>query len=71
MGQPNSKTTKSEDDLIAAILKVKPTADMPKSTKRKQKTARARINSRAPRKLWATINRADNSPRNANPIKLH
>ena len=35
MGKPKNKTLKSEDDLIAAILKVKPTADMPKYPKRK------------------------------------
>ena len=30
MEAQENKTRKSEDDLIAAILKVKPTADMPK-----------------------------------------
>jgi hypothetical protein len=34
MAKPGNKNRKSEDDLIAAILKVKPTADMPKYPKR-------------------------------------
>ena len=40
MGKPGNKNRPTEDDLIAAILKVKPTADMPKYPKR-QKPAKA------------------------------
>ena len=37
MQTQKNKTRKSEDELIAAILKVKPTDDMPKYPKRKAK----------------------------------
>lgn len=37
MRKQKNNTHKSESDLIAAILKVKPTADMPKTRKRKPK----------------------------------